>query len=164
MATHEIRVIGNGLPDTTGEVYPERYDVVDTGAAISPGCFIFGNTNTRVGLAGQFIVPQNFSSSATFRIHWTANGTTGDVMWDIDYLTRTAGEDMGAAITRGITNLDEKTATAFDLETIDLTATDGDFAVGDVVLFETFRDLSEAADTLAADAILFDIVFRYSDT
>ena len=37
------------------------------------------------------------------------------------------------------------------------------FAAGDTVLWELSRDKSDAGDTMSADAIVFDVLFEYTD-
>jgi hypothetical protein len=41
--------------------------------------------------------------------------------------------------------------------------TDGNFAAGDTVTFALARDGTDAGDTMAADAMLFELFFEYDD-
>ena len=164
MATHQIGILGwNAIPDASGEAFFDRYDIADTAAAISPNVLNFSDSGTKDGVRGAFIVPQNYATGAEFVVHWTANATSGTVTFDFSYLTRTAAEDMGAAATSTTdTVTDTKTGTAFVLETIKTSGvTDGDFVAGDICTFEIFRDTIN--DTMAANALVFDILFEYTD-
>lgn len=165
MATQQISILGPGtLPDDSGDVFLEPYSVKDSGAAIAPMVLVFNDSGAKDGLRGSFVVPQDYVGSASLKTLWTANATSGAVVWDLSYLTRAAGEDMGAAATDTTdTVTDTKSATAFDLEIAEISVTSADFTAGDVVTFELFRDGANASDTMAAAAIVFDVVFEYDD-
>jgi hypothetical protein len=165
MATHEILILGsNTIPDTSGDVFLEPYSIKDTGTAIDPMVWIFNDSGAKIGLRGSFQVPQNYVGTAKSNIYWNANATTGDVVWDLSYLTRTSGEDMGAAATDTTDTVTTSTnATAFNLNKSTMTLTSGDFAAGDIVTFEVFRDGLSGSDTLAVAAIMFIATFEYAD-
>ena len=165
MATHELPILGAGtIPDTSGEVFMEPYSVKDTGTILDPLVTIFNDSSTKIGLKSVFQVPQNYVGTAKLNIYWNANATTGDCIWDLSYLTRSAGEDMGAAATDTTDTVTTGTnATAFNLNKSAMTLTSGDFSAGDIVSFELFRDGANASDTLAAAAILFYASFEYAD-
>jgi len=165
MATHELAILGaNSKPDTSGEVFFEPYSIKDTGAVIDPLVLIFNNSGTKDGISGVFQVPQNYVGTAKLNIYWNANATTGNCIFDLSYLTRSSGEDMGAAATDTTDTVTTGTnGTAFNLNKSTMTLTAGDFAAGDIVPFELFRDTANASDTLAAAAIVFAITFEYAD-
>ena len=155
--------MGHGtVPDTSGEVFFEPYTIKDTAAVIDPLVLIFNNSGTKDGLRGSFRVPENYVGTAKLLVVWTANATSGTFIIDWSVLTRSGAEDMGAAATRTTeTVTDTKTGTAFVREEASLTLTDADYAAGDEVLFEIFRDTIN--DTMAAAAIVFGIYFEYED-
>lgn len=163
MATHTIPILGPGtLPDSSGEVYFAPYSLVDTGTVLDPQVLVYAVGTAKIGCKGTFRVPENYVGTASLTIEWTANATTGNMVFDWSVLPRTATEDMGAAAARTTeTVTDAKTGTAFVLESASLTLTDGDYVAGDVVMFELFRD--GASDTLAVDAVVFGAYFEYSD-
>ncbi len=167
MATHRINILGfNSVPDSSGDVFFEPYTIKDTAAIIGPLVLIFNDSGNKDGIRGSFLVPENYVSGSTtkFRIYWTANSTdsTNGVVWDLSYLTRAAGEDMGAAATDTTdTVTDTHTGTAFQLNIADIDVTEADFASGDVVPFELFRDSPN--DSFAAAVIVFAVAFEYAD-
>lgn len=165
MATHQISILGFGTkPDVSGDVFFEPYSVKDTGAVIDPLVCIFNDSGTKIGLSGLFIVPQNYVGTAKLIALWNANATTGDAVLDLSYLTRTDGEDMGAAATDTTDTVTTGTdGTAFGLNTSTMTLTSGDFSAGDIVPFEFFRDGANASDTLSAALILWSLIFEYAD-
>ncbi len=166
MATLRIPILGvNTIPDESGDVFLEPWSIKATGApAIDPLVLIFNESGAKDGIRGNFQVPQNYVGTAKFIIIWTANATTGVLNMDLSYLTRSAGEDFGAAATDTTDNAtDTKTGTVDVYEELSFTVTSADFAAGDEVLFELFRDSLDAADTMAAPAVVFGVYFEYSD-
>jgi len=163
VATHRISILGSGtIPDSSGEVFFQPYTVVDTAAVVDPLVLTFNDSGTKDGLRGSFRVPENYVGTAKLLVVWTANATSGTFTIDWSVLTRSGAEDMGAAATRTTeTATDTKTGTAFVREELSLTLTDGDYAAGDEVLFEMFRDTLN--DTLAAPAVVFGVYFEYAD-
>jgi hypothetical protein len=149
MATHQISVLGAGTaPDTDGDVFQQPYSRIDSGTVIDPLIFAFQDSGNKDGLRGSFIVPQNYVGTAKFIVLWVANATTGNCIWDLSYLTRSDDEDMGAAATDTTDTVTTGTSgTAFLLNTSSMTLTAGDFAAGDLVTFELFRDGANASDT-----------------
>ncbi len=163
MATHRISILGPmTIPDTSGEVFFEPYDVADTGAVVIPLILAFNNSGTKDGVRGSFQVPEFYVDTANLQIIWTANATSGTCAWDWSVLTRSGSEPMGAAATRtSETTVPMKGGTAFTREEATITLTDADYVAGDEVLFELFRDT--ITDTMAAKAVLFGAYFEYND-
>ncbi len=167
MATHRLPILGFGtIPDETGEVFFEPYSVKATNDVWGQLVAIFNDTATRNGMKGAFHVPKDYVGTANLILVWTATATSGDVEWDFDY--RAVGgndsESLDQSGTQESVNSNDTAPTAAHrrLE-ISISLTDGNFAVDDTVLFELFRDGTDAGDTMAAAAILFDVFFEYSD-
>jgi len=165
MATFQLDIGVEGLtPDSSGEVFFEKYSVKDTGTILDPLILVYKNSGTKDGAARSFIVPQNYVGTAKLTVLWNVNATSGDAIFDLSYLTRSDGEDMGAAATDTTDTVTTTTdSTAFNLNTSTMTLTAGDFAAGDIVMMELFRDTANASDTLAADLIVHKIIFEYAD-
>jgi len=163
MATFQLPVGPEGMrPDSP--CFFEPYSIKDTAAALDPTVLIYKNSGTKDGANGSFIVPQNYVGTAKLIVLWNVNATSGDAIFDLSYLARTDAEDMGAAATDTTDTVTTTTdGTAFNLNTSEMTLTAGDFAAGDIVLFELFRDTANASDTLAADLIVHKVIFEYSD-
>jgi hypothetical protein len=167
MATHIINILGaNTVPDTSGSVFVEPYDVKASNDVWDFLVFIFNDTATRIGLRGLFRVPQNYVGTAKIVVEWTATATSGDVEWDFDY--RAIGgndtESMDQAGTQeSVNSNDTAPGAAHRRLSFELTLTSGNLAAGDLVEFELFRDGTDGGDTMAAAAILFGLFFSYAD-
>lgn len=153
---------GNILPDASGEVYQTAYANEDTGAVINPLVLAFDDPTGRRGIHGLFKVPGDYGSAPVLRIVWTANATSGDVVWDWTVLPRSGTEDMGAAAARDTeTATATKSSTAFARQETTITLTAGDYAADDDVLFVLSRD-GAGGDTMAAKAVVFAAYFDYT--
>lgn len=167
MATHRIPILGWGtVPDTSGNVFFEPYDVKATNDVWDRLVCIFNDTATRLGLRGGFTVPKNYVGTANVIVVWTATATTGDVVWDFDY--RAVGgndtESLDQAGTQeAVTATDTAPGAANRRLEASMALTATNLAVDDEVTFELFRDGVAAGDTMAAAAIVFQVLFEYSD-
>jgi hypothetical protein len=162
MATQRMPILGfNTTPDTSGEVYPNLYSTIDSGAVIDPLVLVFAAA-TKNGVRGSFRVPEIYVDSAVLKIVCTANATAGTIVFDWSVLTRSGTEDMGAAATRTTeTGNVTKGGTAFTREEVSITLTDTDYVAGDEALFELFMDGVTA--TIAAPVAVFGVYFQYAD-
>jgi hypothetical protein len=172
MATHKIPIFGaNTVPDTSGNCWQEPFTVLATNDVWGFLIWRFGDSNaaqptTRIGLRGVFVVPENYVGTAKIVLIWTATITAGNVVWDFDYRT-VAGDDVSsldqAGTEQSITVTDAAPTAALRQLVVELTPTAANFAAGETVEFELFRDGADAADTMAGSAILVDAFFQYSD-
>lgn len=164
MATQEVSIIGRLAPDNSGDVFWQPYSVLATTAAIDPMVLVFQDSAAKDGARGFFTVPQDYAGTPQLVVVWTANATTGTMTVDLSFTARSGTEDMDAAAgNTDDTVTDTKTSTAFAREEAVITSmSTADFAAGDNVFVEVFRD--SVTDSLAVSAIWFDVLFRYSDT
>jgi len=167
MATHKISILGiNTRPDTSGDVYLQSYEEHATNDVWGLNVFVFADSGTRIGLKGAFNVPENYVGTASIVPVWTTAATSGDVEWDFDYRA-VGGDDTESLDQSGtqesVNSNDTAPSAAHERLTPSLSVTDGNFAAGDTVLFELFRDGTDAGDTLADEALLFDLLFQYDD-
>jgi hypothetical protein len=170
MATRAISMLGaNTMPDTSGNCWMEPYSNVATNDVWPFLIFRFGTAaepTTRIGLHGRFTVPQDYVGSALFIPVWTAIVTAGNCVWDIDYRT-VGGDDTTsmdqAGSEQSVTVTDAAPSAVNFRLTPSLSPTAANFAVGEDVEFTLFRDGTDANDTMAGTAILFDLIFQYSD-
>lgn len=167
MATHQISIIGGGAnPDTSGNVYPQGYDILGTNDQWKLNVWIFEDTSTKIGFYGQFTVPQNYVGTAAIIPVWTATATSGNVVWEFDY--RTVGGDDTTSLDQSGT---EETPSVTDAAptaanrrlTPSISPTSANFSAGETVEFYFNRLGSSGSDTMAASAILFDLIFQYAD-
>lgn len=164
MATFQLDIGPEGWkPDTSGGVSHQPYSVFDTATVLDPNVLCFNNSSAVEGATRSFIVPQNYVGSPKLIVLWNANATTGTGTIDLTYLNRTDAEDMGAAAqSTSDTTTTTTDGTAFGLNTTELSLTAGNFAAGDVSMFEVFRD--SVTDSLAATMLVHKIIFEYADT
>jgi len=167
MATHRIPILGwSAVPDGSGNVFFEPYDVKATNDVWDRLVLTFNDTATRIGIHGGFTVPKNYVGSAKLVVVWTTTAITGDVEWDFDY--RAVGGDDTESLdqtgTQESVNLNDTAPSAVNerMETA-ITLTAGNFAVDDEVEFTAFRDGTDAGDTIAAAVMVFALLFEYSD-
>lgn len=167
MATHRIPILGWGsLPDTSGDVFFEPYPIKATNDVFGRLVLIFQDTATRIGIHGGFTVPKNYVGTPKIIVVWTSTATSGDVEWDFDY--RAVGgdntESLDQATVQEAVNLnDTAPGAAHRRLEVGLTLTAGNFAIDDEVEFQLFRDGTDAGDTMAAAAIVFNVLFEYTD-
>ena len=167
MATQQISILSRLSPDTSGDVFWQPWSVLATTGAIDCDVLVFQDSGNKDGAAGFFTVPQDYVGAPVLVIVWAANdGTTNSVVWDWSMTPRSGTEDMDAAAAHTVDSVtDAKTATAFQRQEARMTSMSAaDFAAGDNVFGELFRDGANASDTVAASVAVFDVLFEYSDT
>ena len=167
MATFRLPIMGaNTIPDDSGEVFFEPYSIKATNDNWEYTVLVFNDSATRNGVRGSFDVPQNYVGTAKIIVHWTATATSGDVEFDFDY--RAVGgddtESLDQATAQETVNQNDTAPSAVNERmTASLTLTSGNFAAGDTVQFELFRDGTDGGDTMSAAAIVHQILFEYAD-
>lgn len=154
------------IPDASGDVFFEPYSIKATNGVWQRMVTIFNNTVSRIGLRGGFIVPKNYVGSPSVIIVWTSTVIAGDVEWDFDYRA-VGGNDSEsldqAGVQESVNQNDTAPGAIHRRLEVALPLTAGNFAVDDEVEFELFRDGTDAGDTMAAAAIVFSVLFEYSD-
>lgn len=167
MATHEISILNHSAkPDTSGDVFIEPYSVKATNDNFDHNVLIFNDSGTRIGFYGMFQVPQDYVGTALIKPIWTSTATSGNCLWDFDY--RAIGGDDTESLDQA-TNQESVTVTDAAPSAVNerlkptITPTSGNFAAGDTVEFYFVRDGADASDTMAAAAMIFDVIFSYSD-
>lgn len=165
MATHRIPILGaTTKPDSSGNVFFESATVKGTNDFFEQLVLVFNDTATKDTLHGSFQVPQNYVGTPKFVVEWTTTATSGDVEWDVDYRAVAAGESMDQATAQESLNQNDTAGGSTDLlQEALLTATAGNFAVGDMVLFQLSRDGVDAGDTISAAVQVHGVYFEYTD-
>ena len=167
MATKRIPILGFGtIPDNSGDVFIEKYDIKATNDVWDRLVFVFNDTASRIGLHGGFAVPKDYVGTAKIVIVWTSTATSGDVEWDFDYRA-VGGNDLESLDQSGtqetVNSNDTAPSAAHERMEFSLTLTSGNLAIDDDVEFTLFRDGTDAGDTMAASALLFSLFFEYAD-
>jgi hypothetical protein len=127
---------------------------------------IYNDTATKLNCFGRFTVPKNYVGTAKIIVVWTATATTGNVVWDFDYRA-VGGNDAESLDQTGfqesVTVTDAAPGAAHRRLEASATLTAANLAVDDEVEFQISRDGADASDTMAAAAMLFEVLFEYAD-
>lgn len=165
MATHRQSILGFAtVPDDSGDVFFEPYDIKAANDQWKRLVAIFNDASALSRMRGAFNVPSDYVGAPKVIVVWTAGTTSGTVNWLFQY--RAVGgndteslDQSGVQETANVTD-DAPSAIHERLETpIALTA--ANLAADDTVLFDIVRN--STADTMAAAAIVHDVLFEYSD-
>lgn len=167
MSVHRIPILGFGtVPDNSGNVFFEPYTIKATNDVWGRLVAIFSDTVTRIGLRGGFTIPKNYMGTPKIIVVWTSTATTGNAVWDFDY--RAVGGDNlesldQVGVQEAATVTDAAPTAAHNRLEASITLIATNLAVDDEVEFEFFRDGANASDTMAAAAIVFEVLFEYTD-
>ncbi len=167
MATHRIPLLGpNCLPDTSGSVFFEPYDTKATNDIYRHANAVFNDTATKLTIYGTFNVPKNYVGTAAIKIVWTSTATSGDVVWDFDYRAITGNDSESfdqATHQESVTVTDTAPGAAHRRLEVSVSLTSANLAADDTVTFLISRDGAAGGDTMAAAALLFDLLLEYAD-
>jgi hypothetical protein len=169
MATNQVSILGNIQPDSTGRCWMEPYDVIASNDLFRGNVIRFKDPTTSQshGFYGWFAVPPNYVTTAVIIPVWTTTVTTGNCRWRFSY--RTVGGDDTTSMDQAtfeeqVRIADVAPGAAHRRLTPPIALTSANFTASETVeyLFER-QDLS-SDDTMVGDAVLFDLIFQYSDT
>lgn len=172
MATHEISMLGNCMPDTTGRCWIEPYDVAATNDVWKYQIIRLLNpaTGNWHGVYGSLWVPKNYVGTPVVTPVWTTTATSGNAQFrftyrcvggnDAESLDQTSNQEQLTPAASGApapsAANERKTVPAISL-------TAGNLAASDLMQFLFERGDNSAADTIAADITLHDLIFSYAD-
>jgi len=169
MATHQLSILGAGtVPDTTGRCFIEPYTVKATNDVWAHLVLIFADPSAAQahGVYGQFVVPQNYVGTAVVIPIWTSTATAGNCRWRFTY--RAVGGDDAESLdqttqSEQVLATDAAPSAANERNTPSMALTSANIAAGDTIefLFERLDDTG--TDTMAAAAMLHDLIFQYAD-
>lgn len=167
MATKRIPILNHAwVPDSSGDVFFEPYSIKATNDVWERLVLIFNDGSTRNGCRGGFTVPKDYVGGAKIIVVWTSTATSGDVEFDFDYRA-VGGNDTEsldqAGVQESVNNNDAAPSAAHERMEVELALTASNLAPDDEVECELFRDLTDAGDTMAAAAIIFNVLFEYTD-
>lgn len=169
MATKRIPILfsGRALPETSGDVYTTNLQDPGSGGLWDFMVVVFTDSGEKDAWHTGFWVPEDYVGSADFDVKWTANATSGNVIFDLDYRTipfdDTASIDQGTA-EESDTVTDAAPSAAFEGLTATMGAiTAGNFTAGEFCEVILYRDGANASDTLSASALVVDLMFVYAD-
>ena len=167
MATRRKSLLeGDLLPDTSGNVFFEPYSIKATNDIFKHGVWIFNDTATKLQIFGTCDIPKEYVGTASIIIVWTSTATTGNVVWDFDYRA-VGGNDTEsldqATFQESVTVTDAAPTAANNRLEVSVNLTSANLAADDTFEFAIGRDGADAADTMAAAAILVDVFLQFND-
>lgn len=164
MATDTI--LSGAKPDTSGEVYRDAFENHATNDRWKGEVVAFEDGSTKTGLSGHITIRDLTGFTAvSLDIYWTSATTSGDVEWDLEY--RCVGGDDTESLDQtsqqeAVNSNDTAPSAAFERQKISISLTFSNFAAGDTFQFDLSRDKTDAGDTLADEALVFDAVLNWS--
>jgi len=166
MATHRADIWGSAtLPDTSGNTWFEPASISQPTNDRYPQLVArFKDTATKDSIGGNFRVPKNFVSAPVIYVLWTTTATSGNAIWNFDYTAiAKSGESVDpSADQQALTVTTAAPGTTQLTQESSMSATAGNFAVDDLVQFKLSRN-GAGSDTIAADLIVYGLVFEYAD-
>ncbi len=167
MATHQISLMwASFTTDTSGNVFPEDYFVKATNDKFDHNVLVFNDTATKLICYGAALIPQNYVGTASIKPVWTSTATTNNVVWEFAY--RGIGGDDAESLDQTtyqetVTVTDTAPTAANNRLVASANLTSANLAAGDTLEFYIARDGSSGSDTMAAAAMLHDLIFQYND-
>ena len=169
MATYRFSILQNVFPDSSGRCFAEPYNIKATNDLFRHLVFIFNDPadGEAHGFYGVFNVPTNYVSTPKIIPVWTSTATSGNCKFDFDY--RAIGGDDAesldqATFQENLTLTDAAPTSAHQRNTPSMSITDANLAPNDTAVFYFTREDGGGTDTLAATAILHDLIFEFADT
>ena len=161
----ELQDIVQAIDELTGEIYipASAFQIIDTaalwtaiGSSAAAGGYAMDaaaaeGVNTSIRLSNDLPMI-DYTKTVDIYIQWSAAATSGDVVWDIDYVVAALGEDLGAAVTNAtVTDTAAGTADyASEAPVISIAASV--LADTDVMHFTVRREGADGSDTMTGDA------------
>lgn len=154
---------GAMTPRTTNGAAPTKTQLATNGTMVS--ALAFDATTTEYAQF-QIRMPKSWNESTiTFTVVWS-NATTGtnSVAWVLRAKSLTDVDDLDAAWGTGVTVIDAANSLAYPVnisaESTALTVS----SAGELefVVFEIYRDVNNASDTMTQDALLHGITINYT--
>jgi hypothetical protein len=164
MATHRLNILNWAtLPDTSGNVWFEPAAVTQTNDRYAQLVARFKDTSTKDSLGFRFQVPQNYVGTGKFYVCWTSTATSGNAIWTVDYSSAAQSASLDPSADEE--SLTVTTAAPGSSQTgvvSSMTATAADLAAGDECQGKLSRN-GAGSDTIAADLVVYDFYFEYTD-
>lgn len=166
MATDSLSILGFGVQpyDPVGIELTSNY--LTTGR-YGGNAVIFPFGSTRDRLSGSFIVPDNYASGANLVIIWSSSVIVNDVEFDFEYAADGGddAESVDPSADDESVNLNDTAGSAvWERMRLVISLTDSNFAIGDLVQYNFYRDQVDAGDTITVEVVVHDIRFEYTTT
>jgi len=167
MAIRDYSIFGHiNTFDSSGNIYADESNEYTTNDLHNAPVIVMEDTSTKLVCGGKFRVPKGYVGSAVLVPVWSCAVTANNAVLDFEY--KAVGGDNAESLDpttndEAVSVTDAAPSTAFYqlAPTISLTSTN--FVADDTALFSFGRD-GTAADTIVGVILLYDLIFRYSDT
>jgi len=161
-----VSILDHCIPDASGNVFFESYGVKDTNDIFPAEVLVFNDSARDDQAFAHIRIPDDYSSGAEFSIVWTSTATTGNVRWAVAYFV-VSGNDVQSfdttATQEKLEVTDAAPSAAHERLRAQTTSPAGaNFVAGDNLLIILSREGADAADTMAAAAIVFDAYLEYT--
>lgn len=164
MATFRMSILGFAvLPDTSGNVWCEPAALTQSNDRYAQMVARFKDTGTKDCLGFRFPVPNNYVGNPVFEIIWTTTATSGNAIWNADYSSaaKTASLDPSAD-EEALTVTTAAPGSSQTGVASRMSATAGNFTPNDICQGRICRN-GAGSDTIAADLIVYEVIFEYTD-
>lgn len=151
------------LPDTSGNIWAEPASITQTNDLYPQMIWRYKDSGTKISVGFRFIVPNDYAGSPVFGLVWTSTATSGDVVWDLDYVCAARTATLDPAATEEVLTV-TSTAPGSSQTGVNptMSATAANLSAGQVIMGSLSRDGASGSDTMAADAALYGFYFQYS--
>lgn len=165
MATHRLYFGALLAPDTSGNVWWQPASILDTNdQAPTVPVLVFANTATKDKSYAVIAVPKNYVGTPVFGVAWKSTGTSGNVVWNVDYRSIADAETLDpSSWQESLAVTDAVKGTTNQMNDANVSATGSNLAVDDLILVSIARDGTSGSDTLAASAQLYEAYLQYAD-
>jgi hypothetical protein len=162
VATVRLSILGAAqLPDTSGNVWPEPASVTQTNKKSPQSVWRFKDTATKDSLGFRFSVPHDYVGSPVFEIIWTTTATSGNAVLTSDYTSSSKTATLDPSTDEESLSVTTAAPGTSQLGVASrMTATAANFAADDVCQGRISRN-GAGSDTIAADLVIYDIIFEY---
>lgn len=160
MAKHRWPILGFATAaDQT--IYQLPNSALFTSSPFMNRPYVFPDNGLRIGLYFSFPVPKSYVGGGAFAVIWSATATIGNVRWNLDYRVATNFNTTGFQETLA-TTVAAPAASGDPIDTV-ISATAGNFVVDRVVQGILLRHGAAVLDTMAASAIVQEVMFEWDD-
>ena len=164
MATRRLSIIGSLNPDSSGNVWWEPSSIALANDRY-PGLLLrYKDTATKIKASGSFTVPKDYANSPKLIIIWAINVTTGNVVWNAETKPIASGESMDPSTDDDAVNVTSAVPGTALLQAVSSMTLSAAYVADDHVQFSIDRDGTSGSDTAVADALVWDVLFEYSDS
>jgi hypothetical protein len=162
-----VSLLGRVCPDANADAPHPKSSVIDDTNQVFPHIlWAFRNSGTGTkSLGGSISIPSNYGTSGTVKIIivWKTPATTGDMKWFVSYRDVATDESFNPTTAdESLTVVTTAKGTTLWRAESEVTLTAANLVANHTLLWRVGRAADDAADTLAAEALLEDVLLEYT--